>query len=613
MLAAHNTVRRAIANRAVSKNLRFLVERFAELLDPDAQLSTTAAFRFDPLTALAEFQTLSISFMETDAANPNVSAMVDAVERTLVSLRRSAEVQQWYSQSYRDAVQFLGLLVDERARNSAGIKGRKAWLKRNLAAAQVNAAVRLKSEMELTPTFTSRLIEQVVASPDAQSRSDFQRLDDHAIQLALLLWSAGRSPRALVLDLASAVADARGHAMAVESARTVLRRQMSSHTVAFCLTGVTRLVNTDVYGCRLLRDNRWAADTEEDPLLGDLADERGILISFDVEAYDNGQAVELAVRSLEIMFDQFRAMHRKSRFLLPSKCCVRDGHGSTIVSVFPRHSSPGRPRPLLARPDRRLQRSLRYAALARAERSSVVQVLHCWIAVETMMRGANVPGKPYPMSKDRLPPLVSLHCVRQGLVAAWDRASRSGRESRDRDEWMAIEAWLGARRDRYLPDVNRWIDLLMADPVEGELRAESDAHLAAHALTRFLPRLSPAARHDIETWRFRLDRSPRLDQWCQAMEKNTMAVVGRMYAIRNSAVHTGLDHDDAVEPLARVSHLIIDLLFEVVPAWLEPGRGVWSAMDGVATRSSTLRRRWEGSPSPARFDGNLLTRPEGVV
>lgn len=601
-LGNHASVRKASRNKVVSSNLRFLCERLAELLDPDAAFVSSACFVLDPLTALREYRALANNFIESNGRNPSPAAMKDAAVRSLAAIQTTPEVQHWYPRAYDQAVVNLKDLV-----TASGTKKPVAPMKGVLTRTSPIGPDELRAQMDAEPTFRAKLVDAVILSRDATERREFQQLDDHMKIIAAILWSAGRTPQHLALSVADIVAEAKGHAAAVSAVREALAGTHRQYSVAMKVPGTSRLTRAMEHHCRTTGSLRWPL-SGENPL--DSVD--GALLLVDIQATDHFHAAHRASRRAQRLLDQYRAKHRVHHFELSHVSLVLDEEGQSVTAVMaPKRETPKRPVPLRKRPDPRIQQSLRYAALAREEDSPVIQILHCWIALESLARGSGVPKNPYPLLKAWLPPMLALHAVRLGLVDSWIRAMRCGRTSQNKDGWLALEVWLGTtRQGHYLPDIDKWTDVLRCTaPEDAPLEPESPTEVAAWHLRELLPSLTPNARFGIESWQFFLASGPRLEQWCHAVQRGVLAAIGRMYALRNSAVHTGLEHDESVEPLATAAHLTVDLMHEILPALFSPGQPPWRAMERLVVHGDGLRDAWEADPGPAQFVTHSLTRP----
>jgi hypothetical protein len=271
----------------------------------------------------------------------------------------------------------------------------------------------------------------------------------------------------------------------------------------------------------------------------------------------------------------------------------------------------------MRRPEPRLEQSLRYAALARAERAPVVQVLHSWIALETLARGAAAPAGPYQLLMQNLAPALSIHAVRQSLASTWHIASRANRRGTRSVRWLELERWLGIQsRHRNLSDLSRWVDLMRHEPAEGivvpsPLGLEASLDEAGKLLLELLPGMVPFAREAILRWRWRLAVGNRLSNWCDEIRVQAQAAIGRMYVMRNATVHTAVTEVTGGDQLAHAAKNVVDSVYEVLPPWLEPGKPTWRAFERLERRAFHLHRTWNNLPLPTLLDAENLTRPGG--
>ena len=344
------------------------------------------------------------------------------------------------------------------------------------------------------------------------------------------------------------------------------------------------------------------------------ANENTSVLIAPVDAHDVAHARTLAVELVERLADQYRARHRTASIEIDDSSLVLRLRGTHVHAVETSVSVLHEARARLSRPEQRLEQSLRYAALARTERAPVIKILHSWIALETLARGAGSAVRPYPFVMRYVSDLLALHGVRHGLATTWQISSRAGRSGPRRNRWLEVERWLGAGQDRRLPDLNRWLDLIRADrsgvQAPRHLARSANAAEAVALFDDLLPSFPPMVRRAVTAWRWRLSVGSRLSNWCDVMEHRAETALGRMYVIRNSSVHTALTQVRASEQLAHAASNIVDTVYEVIPLWLQSGNNVADAFDRIERRSRHVRRAWNAPRAPL-LNADKLTMPGG--
>lgn len=617
---------KAARREDLSEPLRYVAQRLCELLDPHAHFAAAASFTMDPVTATREFLALSRAHGSSAGKNPSHHVMLDGVERTRAALVADQNVDAWFGPLLRPAVFALDRCIDWQAAAAAGI-GKKPWLMRETAAAARGAVRDLSSVMAHPLTgYRPRLVDRICAicGNPTLGTSAWLRFDRELRLIAAVALTEGRSETRLAHAVARGIASAPDTDQAVDRLRHALESRTAQFVVAFAIEGVRRPKHLRAFGLREVgrRDPRWVPgqSLDADPALAGFCaaqDNRRAVVATEVEAFDFEQAGNVAWQRGERVADQYSAEHRAYRISAAAPMLVmRLGDGDiTELKTSGRPVSLAKPR--MRRPEPRLEQSLRYAALARSERAPVVQVLHSWIALETLTRGDAAPAGPYQLLMHNLAPALSLHAVRQSLASTWHIASRANRTSRQSGRWMELERWLGIRNQhRNLPDLSRWVDLMRHEPALGTvvptpLGDEASLDEAGTLLLEILPGMVPFAREAILRWRWRLAVGNRLSNWCDEIRVQAEAAIGRMYVMRNASVHTAVTEVAGGDQLAHAAKNIVDSVYEVLPPWLEPGKPTWRAFSHLERRAFHVHRTWNNLPMPASLDAENLTRPGG--
>ena len=626
MQSFENQAWKAAQRTDLSEPLRYVAQRFCELLDPHAHFAAAASFTMDPVTAAHEFLGLARAHASSAGKNPSHHVMLDGVERTRAALVVDQNVDAWFGPLLRPAVASLDRCVDWTAAAAAGI-GKKPWLERESAAAARGAVRDLWRVMSNPHTgYRPRLVDRVcvLCMEPTLRTSEWLRFDRELRLIAAVSLTEGRTEIRLARAIARGIAGAHDSQEAVKRLRRVLESSAVEFVVALAIEGVRAPRHLRSFGLREIRrrDPHWVPgqSSAADAALGAFCadqDGRRSIVATDVEAFDFEQAGNVAWQRAERVADQYSAEHRAYRISAAAPMLVMRLDNGDITEL----KTPGRPvslaKPRMRRPEPRLEQSLRYAALARAERAPVVQVLHSWIALETLTRGDAAPAGPYQLLMHNLAPALSIHAVRQSLASTWHIASRANRRGSQSGRWLELERWLGIRdQHRNLSDLSRWVDLMRHNPTEGTvvpspLYPDASLDEAGALLLELLPGMVPFAREAILRWRWRLAVGNRLSNWCDEIRAQAHAAIGRMYVMRNASVHTAVTEVAGGDQLAHAAKNIVDSVYEVLPPWLEPGKPTWRAFGRLERRAFHVHRTWNNLPTQALLDAENLTRPGG--
>ena len=599
--------------------MRYAVQRLAELLDPNAHFAASASFTLDPVTAVAEFLELAQAYHLSNGANPSASVMADAAARTRHVLTVERNLSTAYGQRVVDAVDALN---DALNFSAAGAQktSKKKWLDAKIGHAARHPVRALAAVLEDPASGYRQLlmdrVQHACRHPPVTDQ-EWRQFDDDLRFSASLALSDGRNGTQLSRAVASAVSAASDDAGAATAIVTALTAPTEQFLVAMRVVGVRRPRSVSAFGCVWISaGDPWsgvpipAADAELSAFVTEKVDCAVVMAA--VEARDTGHARTVGIEQVERLIDQYRARHRAYVFRIDPATLVFRVIDGTLTRD---QSAPVLPeaKARLGRPEPRLEQSLRYAALASSERAPVIKILHSWIALETLARGTGVSLRPYPFVMKYVATLLALHGVRHSLTTAWQVASRAGRRGSRRPRWNEIEGWLGASQSRLLPDLNRWLDLVRADPAAagvaapGVLSPAASVLEAAAVLHEVMPDFPPFVTRTLRAWHYRLEVGSRLSNWCDEMERRAEAALGRMYFVRNSSVHTALTQTRASEQMAHAALNITDTVFEVLPRWLRQGDEPWEAFERIERRSKHVRKEWNHSRPPVLNADKLTT------
>ena len=597
-----------------------MAQRLPELLDPHAHFGRSASFKIDPITALREVVRLSSAYATTGGRNPSTEVLTDAIRNTRDLLVAETRLTQWFPEERAAAIQALAHCTDFALAKTKKQTARN-WLKAEVPKAVRGPILTLRNTLEDSENgYRPRLLAHVEsqAREGLKMAPDWRAFDVDLQNFAACLLADGRSGLALGKAIARKIARATDTATALKSLHDTWTAAKQSYVVAFCLPGVRQPKSLTAFGCRKMDASKcWesAQGGKANKALKEFAKNRDQIIFTDVQAFDFEQAQTIAFDAAERLADQYGARHRTYVIdVSPEMLLLRVSDGQTRRAEDRPRRNPT-PRALLPAPNEALEQSFRYAALSRSERSPIVQILHSWIALEALASEPTTPQRPYRFLQSRLAPVLSLQAVRHGIAASWQIASRAGRRGEDSARWEEIERWLGINtRHRTLHDLNDWVALLRgraSRKVPKTLPADAPAQDAAAVFNQILADFPPFPRKTVEYWRWLLSRGPRLVNWCAVMELQAQTTINRMYVVRNFSVHKALTKSDGAGQLSHAGHNMVDAVYEVLPAWLQPRQATWRSFDRLRRRAHHVLRSWGRKKRPALINAERLTRPGG--
>lgn len=391
-----------------SVGLRYAVQRLAELLDPHAHFAASASFTLDPLTGSIEFVELAQAYHLTAGTNPSMSVMVHAAERTRHALTADRNLRRQYAAEHQAAVDALRDAIDFAAAKAAGIS-KKKWFDPRVAAAARGPMRLLRATLTDPATgYKAILVDSIEAAclTTPATRAEWLQLDDDLRFVASLALADGRDGMRFCRAIGAALARSNDEASAVANLITALNEPAEPHLVALRLLGLRHPLNVTAFGCRWApAGGDWGVPvpTAVDTALRNFirAKRDSAVVITQVDAFDFSHARVLGAERAEQLLDQYRAQHRAYQFAIDAASLVLRTRDSRLNTSDASSTSLMQARARLSKPEPRLDQSLRYAALARSERASVVKVLHSWIALETLSRGQGAPLRPYPFCGGR--------------------------------------------------------------------------------------------------------------------------------------------------------------------------------------------------------------------
>jgi hypothetical protein len=610
MLAFHNVAIRAGSNTSLSLPLRYLAQRWAELVDAQSHFSRSASTLVDPVTAVRDFFNAGQEFLESpDFRFPS---MLEAFQTTRVSLTQERNLHSWFRRERDAAIKALKRV--EPVRGADQIARRRHVVRRTRGALQGEVLTLRRALEDPAGGYRQRLLDRICES-EPQSDKEWRAFDENLSYLAAVVLSEGRGQRRIALDLARAFSESSTDDEAVTAFRTLIGSSADTYMVALVLTGLRSLHrDASAYGCTALESPpSWAqsARSRENERLAAFieqhVDTNACPVIVEVQALDADHARRVAIEQAEELQDQLAAEHRIGRFSLRREALVRDAGGRIdLLRDDPVVVDNARPRVRSGLPE--LERSLRFHRLACNSESPVLGVAQSWIALEHLARGAtkleparrNRPArrtevKPAVFLPAHVAALAFLASARHLVMSSW-QVARKGCRPVAEARWTRIEQWLGVRQQGRIVDEDRWLALLKASPsedVSNRLSPRASEEDAAALFWRIVAMTSPFVRqrlHDVAE----LVREPaRLSFFAARAEARTRVNVARVHLMRHRTVHGALMHDESAYQLAAASHHTLDAVYEVLPHWLAGTSAPWEGFDRARDWSEELKRQWD--------------------
>jgi hypothetical protein len=572
------------------------VQRLLEQQDPDTHLAGSGASRLDPLSAVVEGRRIARAHHADGQPTYELARdVLIAVQRTLTDHR--ADLTAWFGATFTDA---------EAALASALSRG-PAQLRATAHSLASGKLLALQDVLVAGPMpLRRRLADRILSPGSPLNQEDL----DAAIDLfGATLVAEGRNGAAFADDLVACVRAAPSHHSASIAIRALVDRPSEEHRVASVLVGTSEPQGIAAFGCVLVDSpQRWpgsfGADARADSKLADFkrsyaaGNDRSLIVTA-VDAFDAYGARDQAEAKVQALIDQYSSRHRVVGFgLAPSSLVLRRSDlRTTRLHRTPRRPVKGKAYTRTAGPLTQTIDAFRYAAIARATEAPVVQVLHRWIALESLARGARDHPSPHATGSsmrsfdfvtERVAALVALHAIRQSLTATWAVVRTAARRSTAHTTWAEVERWLGVPVSGRLDDLTRWTALLAARPTRppAQLRRSTAVGPVAKVLDGQLRSFNPFAEQAFFRWQALLRDRSRFVQWAEDTRERTRVALIRMYAVRNASVHSAVGEVRGAEQLAIAARNILDAVLEVLPNWLEshPARRPSEALNLVALR-----------------------------
>ena len=623
LLAFRNPAWRVACRPDLSQSIRYLAQRLLQDLDPDTPLVGSGASRLDPLSAVVEIQRVAASHHAIGQPRPKLMrSMLRAAQSTLTA--QSTDLTAWFGSAY----------IDADAKLTSALSASKADLIAHARSLERNELPALRAALIAgSPPYRRRLLNRIVqAAPSTVE--DWIRLDGAIDLLGSTLVAEGRDGLAFAAAVINGLAASAQYTTAVTHLEALVDAPAEIFDVAVVIHGAEEPLDTAKFGCKLIAPPlKWPYAGYSQPAHQKLVDFRRrygtgkhrSVLATDVEAFDAYGARSRAEAVVQALLDQYSARHRVIDFAIGMDVLTMRRASERNERLERRPKGREKAFTRAKEPIRPMAETFRYAALARAETSPVVQVLHRWIAVEALGFGgrthptasnASQPVESFPFVASRVPQLVALHAVRQSLTADWQVVRSAADKSQHRGRWREVKRWIGVSGSGRMDDLTRWTALLAAATHPGTapatLAPATPVADVAAFLDPILADFQPFAHQTFRMWSWRLSVGSRLTAWASTHEAEANKTLVRMYALRNASVHSALAHADGAEQLAVAARNILDAVLEVMPLWMIGfiGRKPWEALNAISLRYQHVIRTNSHS-NPARVDGDRLTTTAG--
>jgi hypothetical protein len=564
MLVTDPAVRAAHARRDLPVGLRYGVVRLAELLDPAAPFALAGCAYCDPAAAVRAFASAAADFLARPAVR--FGTVLAASQLLTDALRQEGNLRHWYPGEVARLLDFTAALrkvpeqktVGER-RQKVPYHERTSWVRQRLEALMGGSLARFQAAIDHPETgyrerLLSGLATRLVAS--AVGEREWAELDHDLSYTAALLLAEGRDGCELARRIAQCLASAESANGAIRDLRSLITEGQSWYTVVLAMGGVDSLGAsvTSAFGLEMVSAHEGTA-----------------VLQTAVLAWDPEHARLQAILAAGNLRDHLVAAHAGSAPQLMPEVLVRGPDG--------REQRVGQPRPVVdAGPVpavvAELQPFLRANALARAELSPALRVLHTWIALEHL--------------------------------------ARDGGPSNGAGPGSAVTH----RLDAYLPP-----DLAAMAALTGLW--DQFATGRAHALSLGPDLSGPFPNRRLGSLARQLEKGPRLAKAAEAIQVRASIAIARLKLARHLVVHQGLDDALATTSLALSGLHLLASAHQVLSRWAVPGRPAGNALAEARAQHDANLRRWRTlahavepdemkAPPPEALSSPEVHRPEPV-
>ena len=612
------------SNAGIDQPLQYLLQRLVESANEGASFLAGLCVSADPISVLDELIDRARAAVGNAHGAPKFGVLYDNYSLALSTLRDIRELPHWYPTHAGAVIAGFQRATDLRLASANG-RAEFDWLKREGWPIVRAHAVPLVAAMRAD--YADRMLQKVLArrTSDLQRAGHWIDLDDDIRHLLAALMGEGRPGTWLCERTIAACRSSDPRVAMVQE----LRAPPVRFQVALSIRRVRSVRHSASFGCHP------AADGWPDPVSvaagraltkfgrEEAADGNWAFV-VTLDAYSRDHAVARARAMADELVAQLSVSHRTRSFTLGERALVwQRGRRVHLAVTDPPPALNCVPR--LAGREPRLLEAMAHLQHAREARAPVGEILHTWIALEALAyrlpRPPQIQGSrqrqavPYDALGYALPRIVALHGVRQGLLDLWHVVVASERRRRS-PRWQDVEDWLGVTSSRQLSDVNRWFDVLAADVAGAAIPIGAvSSHAEAALLAELCLTTAPAfPRRQFDLWRNRIAKRARMAEFFDRLVWDTAGQVTRLYALRNLTVHQGAVVVPSEEALARAAGRLLDMVLEVLPAWLAtaPSDPPGAALGEIADRASYVRSRWTpGHLGRVHLNADALTRPGG--
>jgi hypothetical protein len=615
VLAFKPSVSNAAANTALSPSWRYLVQRWAELLDDHAPLSRSAYSYVDPVTAVRESVEAATEFLgSTEFRYPT---MVEAFQTLRRLITAEPNLHAWFPAERSAALAALKRV--QPVRGADPVAKRRHVVRRTRGALQ-NELLSLQRALDDPVQGYARRLLDAVARAEPTTDAEWRAFDEDLAYLAAYALGEGRGARHLVVTVAEGLARSRTDQEAEDVFRSVVTSPRERHTVVVILLGA-RGVHRDAtrFGCELVgkpptwpNGNRGKNGQRLQDFLRRHSTGSACALFVPVDAFDYEHAWRVALTHADRLLDQLAAEHRVAEFKFKDDGLVLRESDQKLRTLAPPRAQVVVARPLAKQSIPELERSMRFHRLARATDAPVLAVAQSWIALEHLARNAQKrvthdrAGNPLrggPVWRDENPAVflpahvaatAFLAAGRNAIVSSWNIA-RLGGNTATQGRWRELERWLGVGANPWLVDPDRWLRLLRTTPDETpptQLDPTASVAEAAAVLWDMVALMTPFVQQRVADTARLVRRLGALVYFASQVEGRARTNVSRVQLMRHRTVHGALMDSESAFQLASAAHHVIDAVYEVLPNWLQANQPTWRSFFAARQWSEQLKREW---------------------
>jgi hypothetical protein len=592
----------------LSEASRFAVQRFAELVGRGTHFSLSAAFVLTPHEVAGELAALATDY-GAGRTFPKRQDMGRACQWAKKALVSDPNLRRWYGTALNDALHALSSFNHSYSRSVPGGQLRalaRTQLEPTLAALRAAVATGAMSyQRQLLASVTA---EFVAATPD------WLRLDRDLRYLAACILADGRDGETTARKLATAAVRAPDDAAVVAAWRSIIPPSLVQYEVGHVISGLGEFASPLTPPARTYGPgDDWLVGPGDAGAIRALEgfcrratrDRRRVVVLRPVSAYDEVHAARVAFAETQLIHDELVALHRATMFAIEPASLVRSSVGTTEVDLRERHSVD---RGRLFRPGvaAKLRSPLRYHALARSEEIPTMRIVDAYTALEQIAEGASSASGPIHKA-DFLPPQVAgaaaLTAAQHVLVASWAVIVESLNHSAPRNRFLELAAWCGGTGDPRWIDLDRWADVLLAEPAGAAptpLLPTTHADAARAILDELSVFVTPYVWRHVLRASLLWSNPALLIETATLEQRRAFAHTDRVRLVRNQVMHRAPLAVDGDLQLATNALHLVDATVEVLARWLaaSPGLETWEALRDALHWQRSHRTAWRHGSGP---------------